>query len=171
MVDAEVHRQASDLLDAGADAETGRDLLDRVPANALRLLGRALENAVLYPDEAAGNGVVITTIPRSYRDELGLPINETERIVATLRAVDEADVAVVLRENDDETWIVSLRSRGAVDVSEVAGTFGGGGHRGAAGATTELTPEQVLPKLFSLFEEHLILHKETSTDGAESDSA
>lgn len=171
MVDAEVHRQASDLLDAGADAETGRDLLDRVPANALRLLGRALENAVLYPDEAAGNGVVVTTIPRSYRDELGLPINETERIVATLRAVDEADVAVVLRENDDETWIVSLRSRGAVDVSEVAAAFGGGGHRGAAGATTEFTPEQVLPKLFVLFEEHLILNSQSSNHGAESDSA
>ena len=162
MVDADVHRQAGELLEAGADAEPARDLIDRVPANALRLLGRALETAVLYPDEAAGNGVVVATIPRADRAELGLPINETERIVATLRSVDEADVAVVLRENDDATWIVSLRSRGAVDVSAVAKVFGGGGHQMAAGATVGLSPEQVLPKLFTLFDANLI-------NGAESD--
>jgi phosphoesterase RecJ-like protein len=166
MVDAQVHHQAGELLEAGADAEPARDLLDRVPANALRILGRALETAVLYPDEAAGNGVVITTISKADRDQYGLPINETERIVASLRAVDEADVAVVLRENDDATWIVSLRSRGAVDVSAVAGAFGGGGHRMAAGATSELGPTEILPTLFGLIEANLTNGKH----GAERDS-
>lgn len=156
MVDAQVHHEAGELLEAGADAEPARDLLDRVPASALRLLGRALETAVLYPDEAGGNGVVVTTISKADRAEYGLPISETERIVASLRAVDEADVAVVLRENDDATWIVSLRSRGAVDVSAVAGAFGGGGHRMAAGATTDLEPVDIMPKLFNLIEANII---------------
>ena len=155
MVTADVHREAGALLAAGADAETGRDLLDRIPANALRLLGRALEDAVLYPDEAAGNGVVITTIPQSLLREWNVPFSETERIVATLRAVDEADVAVVLRENDDNTWIVSLRSRGGCDVSGVASALGGGGHHSAAGATVDVSPAQLLPRLFSLIDAHL----------------
>ena len=43
---------------------------------------------------------------------------------------------------------VSLRSRGAVDVSAIASGFGGGGHFNAAGFTVEQSPEQLLPRLF-----------------------
>ena len=50
-----------------------------------------------------------------------------------IRAAEEADVACVLKGQDDGSWSVSLRSRGATDLARVAMQLGGGGHTLAAG--------------------------------------
>jgi phosphoesterase RecJ-like protein len=53
-----------------------------------------------------------------------------------VRSTEEADVACVLKGQDDGSWSVSLRSRGVTDVARVAVALGGGGHRAAAGFTS-----------------------------------
>ena len=42
-------------------------------------------------------------------------------------------IGVFVRETDDKSWKVSLRSNGYIDLSKLANTFGGGGHKNAAG--------------------------------------
>jgi phosphoesterase RecJ-like protein len=44
----------------------------------------------------------------------------------------------VLKGQDDGSWVVSMRSRGATDLSRVAMALGGGGHRAAAGYSSRL---------------------------------
>ena len=59
----------------------------------------------------------------------------------------EADVACVVKGQDDGSWVVSLRSRGATDLTRVAMALGGGGHRAAAGYSSSLDLEGTLEQL------------------------
>jgi phosphoesterase RecJ-like protein len=54
-------------------------------------------------------------------------------VIDVVRRTDEADVAVVLKEDDDGCWQVSARSKGQADVALACVALGGGGHRLAAG--------------------------------------
>ena len=62
-------------------------------------------------------------------------MEETEGIVQQLRALAGVEVAVFLKEKDENTTKVSMRSKSYADVAEIAASFGGGGHIRAAGAT------------------------------------
>ena len=64
-----------------------------------------------------------------------------------VRATEEADVACVLKGQEDGSWSVSLRSRGATDLTRVALALGGGGHRAAAGYTSTADRETTMARL------------------------
>ena len=59
----------------------------------------------------------------------------------------EAEVAVVLKEHEDGTWRVSMRSRGNIDVAAACISLGGGGHRFAAGYTASGAVEAVMQQI------------------------
>ncbi|MGH3723028.1 MAG: DHH family phosphoesterase [Mycobacterium sp.] len=129
---ADGHRLAARLLDLGADGvNIGRTLMDSHPFLWLPILSRVLSTAQLLPDAVGGAGlvyaVVVHDVWSSARAE------EVESIVDIVRTTTEAEVAVVFKEIEPEHWSVSMRARSAVDLSAVAATFGGGGHRLAAG--------------------------------------
>jgi phosphoesterase RecJ-like protein len=66
-----------------------------------------------------------------------------------VRRTREADVACVLKEGPDGTWRISLRSVGAVDVCRIAEQQGGGGHRFAAGFTSDDAAEAVVARILA----------------------
>jgi phosphoesterase RecJ-like protein len=94
---------------------------------------------VLEPE--VGDGLVWTWSSTAEAAEHGLPGEQLEALVDVVRATAEADVACVLKGQDDGTWSVSLRSRGATDVARIAMALGGGGHRAAAGFTSHADRE------------------------------
>ena len=59
----------------------------------------------------------------------------------------EADVAALIKQQRDGRFKVSVRSRGRHDLSAVASTFGGGGHRLAAGYTSSHGPQGTIERL------------------------
>jgi phosphoesterase RecJ-like protein len=79
--------------------------------------------------------------------EHGLPAEQLEALVDVIRSAQEADVACVLKGQDDGSWSVSLRSRGGTDVARVAMALGGGGHTLAAGYTAAGPRETVIRRL------------------------
>ncbi len=97
----------------------------------LRLLG-AILGRVRHVPEA---NLVFVHVTRADLEAAGVPVQETDELIDTLRTAREADVAAVLKEQRDGRFKVSLRSRGDTDVAAVAEAFGGGGHRLAAGYT------------------------------------
>jgi phosphoesterase RecJ-like protein len=115
----------------------------------LRVVGKVLERATHEP---AAN-LVWTYLTRSDLDAAGIGIDETEDLIDLVRTAREADVAAVLKEQPNGGFKVSLRSRGGTDVGSVAASFGGGGHRLAAGysskAGLEGTVEALLDALSS----------------------
>jgi phosphoesterase RecJ-like protein len=142
----DTHELAARLLSTGIDhARISQRLFDTAPFGWLGLLSVVTGRAVLETD--VGAGLVWTWSSTAEAAEHGLPGEQLEALVDVVRATQEADVACVLKGQDDGTWSVSMRSRGATDLSRVAMALGGGGHRAAAGYTSTLDREGTIAAL------------------------
>ncbi|MGY1634256.1 bifunctional oligoribonuclease/PAP phosphatase NrnA [Geodermatophilus sp. SYSU D01186] len=131
----DTHDLAARLLATGIDhAAISQRLFDTAPFGWLGLLSVVAGRAVL--ERGTGAGLVWTWSSTAEAAEHGLPGEQLEALVDVVRSTEEADVACVLKGQDDGSWSVSLRSRGATDVARVAMALGGGGHRAAAGFTS-----------------------------------
>jgi bifunctional oligoribonuclease and PAP phosphatase NrnA len=133
------HLMAADLIELGVDVhEEFRRLYENVPFAKLQLLARVLSRV-----ERLDNGLLtISYIKRGDYEETGADENYSEGIVDHIRAVEGTIVAALIREQLKEgregVSKVSLRAAtGDVDVSVIARAEGGGGHRQAAGFSTE----------------------------------
>ena len=140
------HELAARLLRTGIDhAAISRRLFDTAPFGWLGLLSAVTGRAVLEPD--VGAGLVWTWSTAEEARGHGLAPDQLEALVDVVRATAEADVACVVKGQDDGSWVVSLRSRGATDLTRVAMALGGGGHRAAAGYSSSLDLEGTLEQL------------------------
>jgi phosphoesterase RecJ-like protein len=142
---ARTHRIAADLIEAGVDVdETYRRLYEHVPIEKLRLLSRALEGIQHHCD----GRLVLAYVTAADYAASGAGEEMTEGIIDHLRSVEGARVAALIRDRDDRGGAarkVSLRSSdGGVDVSAIARINGGGGHKRAAGFSTDLELEQLV---------------------------
>jgi phosphoesterase RecJ-like protein len=135
------HQFAARLLETGIRFDVmSRQLFDDAPFAYLGLLGRALERTVFEPDAVGGLGLVWTVVPALERKQAGLAFDLVEPVIDCVRKAEEAEVACVVKEDDEGVLRVSLRSKGRVDVSRVAVDLGGGGHCYAAGFTAAAEP-------------------------------
>ncbi|MEO5356672.1 MAG: bifunctional oligoribonuclease/PAP phosphatase NrnA [Nitrospirae bacterium YQR-1] len=86
--------------------------------------------------------------------ETGAVGEDTENFVNFPLMVNSVKISAFFREYSPGTWKVSLRSQGDINVAAIAGNFGGGGHRNAAGfrvsGTIETLKENLLEKLKAL---------------------
>ena len=127
-------RVASELRAAGADLPTIARRIYRTKPNAqLRLFGRVLGR---LETDAAGTVVWSVLEPADF-DETGASAQMTEGLIDLLAQSETAEVAILFKDQGDQTRI-SVRTRdGGVDATRLTGAFGGGGHARAAGATIE----------------------------------
>jgi bifunctional oligoribonuclease and PAP phosphatase NrnA len=137
-------RLAAELVEAGADVHRiFQGVYESVQFAKLKLLARALERAQVYE----GGRIVVSYLLRTDFIEVGAAEPYSEGIIDYLRAVEGADMAVLIREpprEDGPTRRVSLRaSVDELDVSAIARKSGGGGHRQAAGFSSEAPIEDI----------------------------
>ena len=137
-------RLAGDLVEAGADVHrVFQGVYESVEFAKLKLLARALERAQIYE----GGGIVVSYLLRGDFGEVGAVEPYSEGIIDYLRAVEGAEMAALIREpprGDGPSRRVSLRaSRDELDVSAIARKLGGGGHRQAAGFSSEESIEAI----------------------------
>ncbi len=143
--DARSHRVAAELIEAGVDVnETFRRLYERVPVEKLGLIARALGKI----DRRLDGSLSTTYIAAADYAATGADETLTEGIIDFVRAIEGTTVAAVVRdkpESQREARKVSLRSTdGRVDVSRIARKMGGGGHRRAAGFSTDRPYDELL---------------------------
>ena len=72
---------------------------------------------------------------------------DTDNFINFVRSTKGVEVAVLFRQTADRQYKISLRSKGRVDLSGVAQSLGGGGHKNAAGATIDGTLSDVKVKV------------------------
>ncbi len=143
---ARAHRLAARLLELGVDnAAISRTLLDTHPFSWLPMLARVLSSARLLPDAAGGRGLVYAIV--GHQEWAGARPEEVESIVDIVRTTSQAEVAAVLKEIEPAHWSVSMRAKTAVDLAAVASSFGGGGHRLAAGYSATGAADDVVRAL------------------------
>ena len=104
-----------------------------------------LGSAQLLPEAAGGRGLVYAIVDNQEWD--GARPEEVESIVDIVRTTQQAEVAAVLKEIEPQHWSVSMRAKAAVDLAAVASTFGGGGHKLAAGYSTTGSADEVVSSL------------------------
>ncbi len=144
-------RIAADLIESGARPTLiSRHVYEEAPYGYLRAAAVALARSQLD----ASKGVVSTHIADADLKEAGIEWGDMDSLIDTIRLAEEADVAVLAKVHDDGRVKVSMRSRGATDVGSLASSMGGGGHRLAAGFTTEGEPEAVIRKVIDVIEKY-----------------
>jgi phosphoesterase RecJ-like protein len=137
-------RLAAELVESGADLHRiFQGVYETVQFAKLKLLARALERAKVYE----GGRLVVSYLLRDDFHEVGAAEPYSEGIIDFLRAVEGADMAVLIREPPREagpTRRVSLRaSHDELDVSAIARKSNGGGHRQAAGFSSEASIDEI----------------------------
>jgi phosphoesterase RecJ-like protein len=109
------------------------------------MLSRVLGSAQLLPDAAGGRGLVYVVVGN--QEWVGARPEEVESIVDIVRTTQQAEVAAVFKEIEPQHWSVSMRAKDAIDLAAVASTFGGGGHKLAAGYSTNGSVDEVVATL------------------------
>jgi phosphoesterase RecJ-like protein len=140
-----VHEMAARLLATGLrPGDISRRIFDTRPFGAVRLYGDVLTRARYEPAAAGGLGLAWTYATQDDLARHGQRPYVLEPLIDSIRCTAEADVSCVVKQVAEHEWAVSMRSKGGVDVSQVAVALGGGGHRLAAGFTGRGSAEEVV---------------------------
>ena len=134
------HRMVAELLEKGVDPEgTHRRVYGEYPLRRFQLLRACLEELELDP---AGD-LAWMTVPSEAYDSLSATTDDLDGLVDYPREIRGVEVGILFRETARGGTKISFRSNGDVDVNALAGRFGGGGHKKAAGAMVERRLEEV----------------------------
>jgi bifunctional oligoribonuclease and PAP phosphatase NrnA len=103
-----------------------------------------LASAQLVSDAVGDRGLVYAVV--GHQEWENARPEEVESIVDVVRVTQQAEVAAVFKEIEPGHWSVSMRSK-SYDLATLASTFGGGGHRQAAGYSTTGSADDVVRAL------------------------
>ena len=136
---------AHSLQTAAACYEAGGDLFSINQAifetntfARLRIQSWMIENARFYADGKA----VICALPLAVEREIGVTEDDMENISGFPRTIAGVKIAATLRQTQSGGVKVSVRAFPGYDASAVCARFGGGGHKGAAGASMDMPLEE-----------------------------
>jgi phosphoesterase RecJ-like protein len=140
----EVFGMARRLAEYGVPiSQLSRTLFEEHRFAYLQLLGEALHNAELVREQR----FVWTAVTQEMLRRHDVTMEEIEGLIDILRRASEAEVTCVLKEEEDGTVRVSLRSLGGIDVCRIAEAHGGGGHKFAAGFTSAFDIPTVVARI------------------------
>lgn len=123
-------------------SDISRRLYRTKPDTQLRLFGRVLDRLATTPDHR----VTWSVLRAGDVEAVGAIPAHSEGIIDLLAQSEAAEVAMLLKEHADGTTRLSVRTKpGGVDATVLTGTFGGGGHARAAGATVPLPLDEAIP--------------------------
>jgi len=149
---ASTHRIAAALMETGIDAGEINRLLFRSKTRPRVLLeGLILSSLEFYFDSA----VCFVTITQSMLSGTGATDNDTEDIASIASGIDGVRVGITIREVEDGTCKISVRTTPDVSANDICAHFGGGGHATAAGCTIKAPVEEARRRLLDVIPRHL----------------
>ena len=95
------------------------------------------------------------TVTKNTMIELAIKGTELEGIAVISRSVEGVIAGVTLKQTNENEFKVSLRTYPPLDASAICKTLGGGGHKGAAGASVKGNLEEVKAKVLSAVKQSL----------------
>ena len=143
------HEVAGRLLDLGVESqEVQNSIFDAQPVARLRLLGAMLDQL----ERNSSGSIILLYLSQAQCELLGYEKGITEGFVNYGLSIEGAQMTLFMREEDGIVKL-SLRSKGTIDVNEIAReSFNGGGHRNAAGGKLDMALPEALAyakKVFS----------------------
>lgn len=140
------HIIAAELIKSGVDvADVSQKVFDSASYEKVRLIGEAIHSLELHE-----NGkIAVMAVSYDLVKKTGAKDEDCDGIINTARNIRGVEVAAMLRQWDNGEIKVNLRSNSLMDVSAIASNYSGGGHKKAAGYTTNGTLEEAKNKLLS----------------------
>jgi len=122
--------QTAELIKLGVKvAEIDNIIFNSKPSNVVKAFIDCISGIELYYDNKFGVTCITQEILKSNNVEMG----DIDGVVEFIRQIKEVEVSCVLKESENKSTKVSLRSKNNIDVAEVSLQYGGGGHSRAAG--------------------------------------
>jgi phosphoesterase RecJ-like protein len=115
-------------------------LFDTNSLGRLRLQGWMVEHAIFL----AEGKVAICALPKSVEKELHLTEDDLENISGFPRSIEGVKIAATIREDGNNRVKISVRAVPGYDAAAICQNFGGGGHKGAAGASMNCTMDEAV---------------------------
>lgn len=146
----QAHRDAAKLYAYGIDAAALCNAVwGSYPLAQLKLEALAVDRAILFADGKAA----ISWCTLEDLERLGAMSEHTEMCIDRLRSIAGVEAAAFLKEKEDGSYKVSLRSKSYANMNAVARAFDGGGHLRASGCTLRgMTLEQAVEAIRSALE-------------------
>ena len=142
-------RIAAKMMEFGIDHnEILEETFYKKSYNQMMITAKIQTNTVVTMDGQVIYGYCTSELMEKY----GLTTNDLDAVIASIRNVSGVEVAMFAYQLDDNKYKVSLRSKDRVDVSKIAVTFGGGGHKRAAGFDIEGDKDSVIEKVLAEIE-------------------
>ena len=111
-----------------------QELFETNTLSRLKIQGWIVENMKVF---SAGK-LAVVAIPKAVEESIGATEDDMDNISSFPRTVAGVCMAATLRETRDGDVKLSVRAIPGYDATVVTGAFGGGGHKGAAGATLKM---------------------------------
>jgi len=115
-------------------------LFDTNSLGRLRVQGWLVEHAIFLENGA----IAICPLPKSVEKELGATEDDLDNISGFPRSIEGVKIAATLREEADGRIKISVRAVPGYDAAAICAQFGGGGHKGAAGASMTCTMDEAV---------------------------
>ncbi|GHU92223.1 phosphoesterase [Spirochaetia bacterium] len=148
----ETFTYASRLIQAGANPKKSFEAINGGKSlNSRKLMGLVLSRA----EEYFGGKLILSSEEYEETQSFGLEGRDSDMIYQLLQSVAGVEAVVVIRQESIEApgkCAIGFRSLNEVDVSAIAVSFGGGGHKNAAGLMVPGTIEEWKPKILAAFE-------------------
>jgi phosphoesterase RecJ-like protein len=149
---AEAFDAAAELVRHGARPQTvSHWLYESQPEPMLRLLGEMLRTLELH----CGGRIATVSLTREMNEKSGARPGDSEGLIDYPRSIAGVEAVALFRQLDEGGFKVSLRSRGRLDVQRIADRFGGGGHKNAAGFSSDLERTRLFDLTLSAMTEAL----------------
>ncbi|MBQ1925752.1 MAG: bifunctional oligoribonuclease/PAP phosphatase NrnA [Proteobacteria bacterium] len=129
---ADAMRVCSFLLATDIDVwDIASHIYENVPAEKMRLLGLVLQTLWISRD----GRLACLHANRQMLKKCHCSGAMTDGFINYARSIHGVEVSIFLTQLEEDLYRLSFRSRGNIDVSEIAARFGGGGHKNAAACT------------------------------------
>ncbi len=115
----------------------------------LRMQGWMVENALFLQ----GGKVCICPIPLEVEQRIGVTEDDMENISGFPRSIEGVAIAATLRQEDAQKVKISVRADPEQDASAICAKLGGGGHRGAAGASLTMSMDEAVKAVIAAIPE------------------
>lgn len=140
------------LIEIGVDPwEMACSLYESYPPERMRLLGMVLPTL----DISSCGRYASVAMLLEFLEKSGATSEHADGFVNYPRAVRGVEVALFFNQKDNETFKISFRSRGTIDVGSLARNLGGGGHHNASGATLSGSLQTVRQTVYQLLDQML----------------
>jgi bifunctional oligoribonuclease and PAP phosphatase NrnA len=126
------HQITADLINQGVSiADISQKVFENTSIQKVKLTGIAINSLEIFEN----NKVAFITITDNDIKNAGAKDEDCEGIVNIGRNIESIEVAAMFRHKSNSEIKVNLRSKSYADVASIAGLYGGGGHKRAAGCT------------------------------------